>query len=134
MRYIDFTVQTLLILLGIFLLLLNMSYGEWPFSLLIVQMFLGPWQVFSSISGVVARGAAHKAKRFHLVASVLYFLVMVFANGIASTLGYQWSDATIMSYLIIPPWILALFYYRITWRIAFPNYKKNSNFLPHINF
>jgi len=134
MRYIDFTIQTLIMLFGIFIL--TASWGEpgWPSPIVVAQMFLGPWQVLSSVVGVAARSAAHKAKRIHLIASGLYFLVMVFANGMASTLNYEWSDTVIMSYLIIPPWILALYYYSITWRIAFPSHKKNSSFLPHINF
>ena len=97
-------------------------------------MFLGLWQVLSSVIGVLARNKAHKLKRVHLVASALYFLVMVFARELASALNYKLSDAIIMCYLIIPPWMLAFYYYRITWRIAFPTYKKNSSFLPHINF
>ena len=134
MRYIDFTIQTLIILFGIGILVATWGEPNWPIQLLLAQMFLGPWQVLSSIVGVLGRGAAHKLKRTHLVTSALYFLVIIMASWIGSMLNYEWREIIIAVYLILPPWILALYYYSITWRITFPSQRKDSSFLPHINF
>jgi heme A synthase len=134
MRYIDFAVQTLLILFGIGLLVFAASTEESYPVVLIAQLFLGPWQVISSIGSVSLRGNAYKFKIIHLIGSAVYFAVLFIAMWIGLKFNYHWNDETVMSYLIIPPWLLAFYYYRITWRIAFPIYKKSSSFLPHINF
>jgi hypothetical protein len=134
MRYVDFTVQTLLILLGLGLLIFTWRDSDWPSSLVVAQMFLGPWQVLSSIIGVAFRGAAHKRKRIHLLLSVLYFVILFSGLWIGSEYRYRWSDMMTSFYMFAVPWTLALYYYLITWRIVFPNNKKTSNFLPHINF
>jgi hypothetical protein len=134
MRYIDFTVQSLLILLGLGTLIFTWEDSAWPRDVLIVQLLLGPWQVLSSVIGVTLRSAAYKQKTRHLIASAIYIAVWIMAGRIGGMNNYVWNNAVIMSFLIIPPWILVFYCYRITWRITFPGYKRNGNFLSHINF
>lgn len=134
MRYVDFTVQTLLILLGLGLLVFTWGDSDWPSAMMAAQMFLGPWQVLSSIIGVAFRGAANKRKRIHLLLSALYFVILFGALWVGSEYQYRCSDVMTSFYMIALPWSLALYYYLITWRIVFPNNKKTSSFLPHINF
>lgn len=128
MKYIDLIIQTLIIAAGLFWIL-STSHSDSIFMILIIQMFLGPWQYLSSLVSSIARGRYRKAKGVHLILSTLY-LLMLFASPL------ELSDSTqlIVGFLIIPSWMLGIYYYVLSWKCVIRQANKQSKFLPHTSF
>jgi hypothetical protein len=126
MKYIDLFVQTILILLAIpFAVAATGTQGLINF--LVVQFFVGVWQVTSCfLSLVVHPKRDNRTKHAHLMLSFTLILMMIIAAHIHT--------GTAKFLLLGPPWILAVFYYSISWRNVFPRQKNRSKFLPHISF
>jgi hypothetical protein len=128
MKHLDFFIQTMLILLGLFLLLFSINDGG--VLILFAQLFLGPWQLISACCYIRFRTVLQKGRMLHLAISCLYLAILF----IAFRESFYLTKTFDLLIIIIPSWILAICYYIITWRITFPNTKKRSSFLPHLNF
>jgi hypothetical protein len=118
MKYIDTIGQTaLLFLTGMMVIAYSWS------GLMYGQLFIGIWQMISSIVSVIA-GTPHKSlRRIHLLLATTYLLLLY--------VGFITSHQFLL--LTVPPWTLALYYYGITWKWFLSNPKK-GNFLPNISF
>jgi hypothetical protein len=128
MKRLDFFVQTILILLGLFLFFFSINDGG--ALILLAQLLLGPWQLISACCYIRFRTVLQKERVLHLTISCLY-LALLFT---AFRESFYFTKTFDMLIIIIPSWILAICYYIITWRITFPNTKNRSSFLPHLNF
>lgn len=123
-RFIDLTGQTLFILLGIWCLVYHWGATGWPFQLLIVQLLLGPWQMVSCLAGLFSEDSNTKLQWTQLALVVVYFVVLAAAICIAPWIRNGYSDAMAAVYMVVIPWILAIYYYKVTWRLVFPDAKK----------
>lgn len=132
MRYIDFTIQSLIMAGGlIFVTGAVISKSDVFAAILIIQLYLGPWQFASSLMSVIARAPHFRARIIHLVVSVFYLLSLVATLNIGSGGAPQ---IAFKLYWIIPAWILGIYYYITTWQWALPKKTTGGKFLPHINF
>jgi hypothetical protein len=133
MKYLDFTVQTAILLLTI--LLLAVSYGEldWPIGILVAQLALGSCQYLSSVISVLVDAPFLKQKKIHLVVSTVY-LLLLYVGAQERFHGINFPAEVILPALTIPAWILGIYYYIITWRWTFPKTKRRGSFLPNLSF
>ena len=124
MKYIDFIGQALLLLATLILTFVFFGTG-----ILIGQFLLGIWQMISSGASVLSNAPFRKQKMIHLLCSFSYLalLATVYANS-------WWSTSAIAFVLMmVPAWILALYYFSVTWTWTFAE-KSRSKFLPNISF
>jgi len=133
MRYVDFAIQTSILLLTISLLAVSYGEHDWLLAVLYAQMALGPWQYISSLISVLARAPFFKQKRIHLIVSTVY-LLLLYLGAQENLHGINFPGEFILPALTIPAWILGLYYFSITWRWTFLTTKRRSSFLPHLNF
>lgn len=122
MKYIDLSIQTLIMLFALGLLIISVGGNEGIEVLLYAQLFLGPWQLLSSLVSIIARSPFYVNKRIHFFASILY-LIFLYAYGMQSIM-----------LLIIPSWTLGLLYYVLTWKWILIQTKKRGSFLPNLSF
>lgn len=137
MRYIDFAVQTLFLLAGFLSPVWVVTFDagtSWLLPVLAAQMYLGIWQMLSCLIALLAKKRAYAQKRIHFLISVSYLATLILAWWTGAEAFYNFDNSLFLVYLIAPAWMLAIYYYILTWRVAFAGYKKTSNFLPHINF
>jgi hypothetical protein len=126
MRYIDLLAQTILMLLGVTFAIVALYNGNTA-GLLLVQLIVGVWQLTSCFFSLLFYTRRdNRSRHLHLASSLIVIILLIIVSqihvGLANVL------------LLGPPWILAIYYYSITWRIVFPRYKNQSKFLPHISF
>lgn len=131
MKYIDFTLQTIILLLTA----AGFVYDPkaWVMCILYAQIVLGPWQYFSSLISVITRAPFFKQKRIHLIVSTIY-LLLLYLGTLKNVHGISFPDEAIFPAFTIPAWILALYYFAITCRWTFSKTKSGGNFLPHLSF
>lgn len=135
MRYIDLLVQSVILILAIVLTSLGIGKDDFWIALLFFQFLIGAWQLLSSVVSVLKHRSG-SPKKFHFTLSLIYLAILFVTTAILRMVAAdnslpEWLWRT---YLIGPPWILAIYHYMLTWRMMFSRYKKSSNFLPHINF
>lgn len=135
MKYIDFTIQSAIFTLGLgWIITMGItSNTDWLAGVLFLQMLLGPWQFTSSVISVLARGPYFKAKLIHLVVSTIYLLSLWVMLDMNKKL-IEIPGNIFQLFMIGPPWILAIYYYRITWKWVLQKRTGGGKFLPHINF
>jgi hypothetical protein len=133
MRYVDLTIQTLIMLFALGFLIYTYGEGDWPMSILIAQMILGPWQMTSSFVSIIAKADLWKSKRIHFLISCCY-LLFIYACVNVTIPELKPSGIIFGLLLTIPAWSLALFYYVITWSTVFPRKKNRGSFLPNLSF
>lgn len=124
MKYIDFIGQALLLVAT--LILTFMFFGT---GILLGQFLLGVWQMLSSVVSVLGNAPLRKKKAIHLVCSFSYLslLAIIYTNN-------WWSNTpTAFVLMMVPAWILAIYYFTVTWTWAFAE-KSRSKFLPNISF
>lgn len=115
MRKIDFIVQTFMIMLApIFLLAGIIGNPGMPLTeLLYAQLFIGPWQFFGSlitwIKNLKQPSSLFKSLiSIHLTASTIYlFLTLLLIDFISDGFFHIW--------ITVIPWLLALFYYVLSY-------------------
>jgi hypothetical protein len=128
MRKIDFIGQSVVLVAAAILLVSAAFHREMLYLFLYAQLFIGIWQYgstfFSFLSGVL------KYRRKY------FFLSSIYLGGLAAilSLGNLVPLKIFLVYFFIPPWWLALYYYRMTWRSFFISQRNSSGFLPHTNF
>lgn len=116
LNFIDLAVQTF-IMGAVVLVSLAIAFTGSVESIALVALygaiFLGPWQMVSSLITTVARGLYFKWRVIHLVSSIAYILVFLlgawYANGSDALI---FKIGGILSFMI--PLVLAVFYYYIT--------------------
>jgi hypothetical protein len=79
-------------------------------------IFLGPWQMVSSLISTIARGLYLRWRVIHLVSSTVYILVVSIAAGFGPSAP---ADILAMAAVVLGfgiPLVLGIFYYYITWK------------------
>jgi hypothetical protein len=124
MKYIDFIGQSVLLVAT---LILAVAFGG--SGILIGQLFLGAMQMLSSAVSILTHAPFRKKKLIHMISALIYLasLALIFASKIFA----QTPIAVIL--MMIPAWVLALYYYTITWNWALSETNR-SKFLPNISF
>jgi hypothetical protein len=118
LNIIDLAFQTF-ILGAVALLSLGIAFTGSLESMLMVAfygaIFLGPWQLVSSVITTISRGLYFKLRVIHLVSSLAYIvafsLLAAFPNGLMTN-GILPGIASVIGFFI--PLGLAVFYYYIT--------------------
>lgn len=134
MKYLDLTVQSVVLLLGVAAAITSLLMGDFngiAGPILYMQLFLGPWQYIGSLISVVVRAPLYKQKAIHLVVSSLYLLTLILIS--KSPVSDSLSGYVVVGGLTVPACALAIYYYTLTWRWARQR-SHNGKFLPHINF
>jgi hypothetical protein len=117
MKYLDIIGQTaILFLTG----MMAIAYS-WS-GLMYGQLFIGIWQMISSIVSVIAGTPNKNLRRIHLVVAATYLVLLY--------VGFTNHE---FFFLTVPPWMLAIYYYTITWKWFLTDPKKGK-FLPNISF
>lgn len=122
MKYIDFVIQTCIILFSASVLIITVENNTALTTLLIPQLVLGVWQMISSSVSVMFKMRAYQLKRWHLLFAVLYLVAVTSLPVVPLT------------FLMLPSWLLAAYYYAITGVKTFARRRKNGSFLPHLSF
>lgn len=134
-RYIDFSLQTLLFMASIVILVTAAFAPDTIGVIMIIQFFMGVWQVLSCVFSLIVYPHQNNSRRNHIVAAGLYMLSLFVFPALLNhhhvNIIPQW---LIFSYFTVPAWGLALYYYWITFTGAFPNRIKRGSFLPNISF
>lgn len=134
MKYLDLSVQSILLLLGAGGVITQVITGDWSGAggcILYMQLFLGPWQYASSLISVITRAPMLRQKKLHLIASSLYLIVVILISN--SPVSNNFPGYVVIPGLTVIPCTLAIYYYVQTWRWARQR-SHNGKFLPHINF
>jgi hypothetical protein len=134
MRYVDFTVQTLFIVVALAIVGGSFFMQDWLTLILLLQFMLGLWQLTSSFLSVIKKSGYYKLKEIHLILS-LGDIILILVIGVVYKvvdLGNAGS-LLIMPILFVIPWCLAMFYYWITLKCTFSNRRRGS-FLPNLSF
>lgn len=134
MKYVDFAFQTIILLLVLLSFMAGLAedgtLGAGGLASMYAAMLIGPWQLVSSALSLFAKAPYAKLKRIHLVLSFAYFAAMALLLGFLLPWTPEWLKNTI---LFVPPVILSLYYYFLTWIWVFQS-QARSKFLPHINY
>lgn len=134
-KYVDLIVQTLCIGLAVLLLLTALmghdpADTDWAMSVLYAQMILGPWQMLSSGISIFTWAPLRRMKIIHFVIAVGYILSLM----LLSSLEAVRSETFLNWFITIPAWILALYYYFLTWCWVTRANTRHGSFLPHLGF
>ena len=130
MRYIDFIIQTLAMLIGLSVFGYSIYDPRSLGLIFFVQMFLGPWQLMSSLVSVITKTPCWKLKVIHLLISIIYLLSIYLL--VKSDIWHVDSSNELL--LIIPAWLLAAFCYMSVWKEIFYKRKRKGSFLPNLSF
>lgn len=131
-RYIDLAGQTLLMIggLGCFAsALLDPRDGILAWAMLF-QAFLGAWQMIGCVISVFRSKNERERKITHLIFSSIYLATLF---GIVIVKSAMINGEGFWVFLIGLPWVLAIYYYLTTWRIAVPRYNSYTDFLPYLD-
>lgn len=133
MKYLDFAIQSIIIVFGILILIFSWEEPDWPLAVLYAQIMLGPWQMTSSIISIVAQAPLYRQKRFHLFIAILYLIGLYVYTDTDSTV-IPHSETIFSIIFTVPAWALGIFYYSLTCRWVFAGRRKKGNFLPNLSF
>jgi len=129
MRYLDFALQTVLMLGALGVLVVSAFYNDLISLIAVDQFFLGVWQVAGCVIYLAVDPANNDYRKTHVLISLSYVLSLLFLGGVLSDV----SKVLFAVYFFVPSWSLAIFYYFITFKTAFPR-NGRGKFLPHLSF
>jgi len=128
MKYIDFWVQSLILIVVLGILVAGVGGKDTVIMVLWMQLLLGPWQVTSSILSVGFRAPFFSLKAVHLIVSAIYLSILS-----VSPIRELPREASLLI-VMVPAWTLAIYYYVVTAIVAFYKPPRLSSFLPHTSF
>jgi hypothetical protein len=128
MKYIDFSVQSILFVAVLVVLIANIGGSDAVRVVLWMQLLVGPWQLLSSVISVGMRSRLYKLKTIHLIISALYLAVLFILP------FRRFTESTSMIILMVPAWTLAVYHYLLTTLATFQRPVRQSGFLPHTSF
>lgn len=129
MKYLDFSVQTLMLGCALMIVLLKYpSQTMYMDTILTCQFYTGLWQIASAIISVVLRTPLHDLKNNYLLMVVGYFMMMGLLSKILPVEYFGMVGG------IIIPWVYAIGYYAISLRALRSTSISGKGFLPHTSF
>jgi hypothetical protein len=133
MRYLNFSIQALLIATEIILALFAFTERDVISLFLIGQLILGIWQYGGSLVLFIMRsGDRHKLKPYLILSSCYLFLLSIFNYLFGTEKWFYGTDLNLLM-IIIPSWVLAGYYFFITFKRTFPK-RERGKFLRHVSF
>ncbi len=127
MKYIDFFAQSLMFVAVLIIMAAKIGENPAP-SMVSIQLIVGMWQLLSSFISVMLRTRMYKLKTIHLVVSGIYISILFIIP------FPELSRTVSLIILMVPAWILAVYYYSITCFATFQHRRRQSSFLPHTSF
>lgn len=122
LNIIDLVFQTFVLGIALLLSLVSIfagSFGSIGVVALYTGIFIGPWQMVSSLITTIARGLYFRLRLIHLVSSIVYIVgvivVAILVESSSSQFEGPWRDVTAVFGFLVPA-ILAFFYYYITYK------------------
>ena len=128
MKYIDFSVQSILFVAVLVIIITSLGGSDTLLLILWMQLFVGPWQLLSSLISVATRSFKHKLKAIHLAISAVYLMCLFLWP------FREFSETTTRIVFMVPAWMLAVYYYILTTLTTFQTTRRQSSFLPHTSF
>jgi hypothetical protein len=122
----DLAIQSGLFIWALYILSRFLLTDSDPFAILIVQFFLGCWQMFSAFISILTRRPLMKLRIIHFCSALVY-LTLLFLIVKENTSYYA-------LFLFGPSWSLATLYLYISAGSVFKTRTKQSAFLPHSSF
>lgn len=111
MKTTDVIIQSLFLLTAIGLLIYSAWETEAFMMIMILQFWLGAWQILSfliSLLSIKRFSESIKAGYIYYAATVFIYMVIGFAGSLIRI-----DETYTMLYLFGPPWLIALYYYRL---------------------
>ena len=127
MKYIDFFAQSVMFVAVLIIIAAKIGENPAP-SMRSMQLIVGTWQLLSSLISVGLRTRMYKLKTIHLVVSGIYVSILFIIP------FPELSRTVSLIILMVPAWILAVYYYAITCFATFQQKHRQSSFLPHTSF
>ncbi|HYG02526.1 MAG TPA: hypothetical protein VD927_08770 [Chryseosolibacter sp.] len=127
MRKLDFYFQSFLLAAAVAALAALLADNSAGFFLFVIQFFVGCWQMISAFISLLARSSLRMLRVIHLSLAIAYLLFVYVVSVAVPALTI---DSTLMFGVA---WLLAVFYYFITWKSTFRKSGKGP-FLPHLSF
>jgi hypothetical protein len=133
MRYLNLSIQALLIATEIILALFAFTEPDVISLFLIVHLILGIWQYGGALVLFILKSDyRHKLKSYLIFSSCYLFLLIIFNYLFGTEKWFYETDFNLLV-ITIPPCFIAGYYFIITFRISFPQ-KENGKFLRHVSF
>ena len=124
--YANLGIQSALIAWATFMV----AADPWPkyvAGILFVQLALGVYQMSASLWSIAFHRPRTRGMRAHFILSTIYLISL-------ATLGAVEVEKNVLRlYLILPSWMLGIYYYYLSWNIRVGN-NKRSKFLPNLGF
>jgi hypothetical protein len=126
-KYVDLAIQTFLLVLAVFSLLECIKSSD-AAQILGIQLIVGIYQILSSLCSILfAPSEVPKRKLFHFTVSIVYLV------SLAVITQFPLDGLLLQTYLIVPSWTLAIYYYVVSFNFKV-NSGKRSKFLPNLGF
>jgi hypothetical protein len=126
-KYADLTIQSLLVILAL-VFLINSFWSSDVWMILVIQLFVGVYQMISGFTSIVFSWSDLPRKKvFHFAIAIVYLVSLAVMKNLPL------NGRFLQLYLFVPPWILAIYYYVISFNIKFFK-RKRSKFLPNLGF
>jgi len=128
MKYIDFSVQSILFVAVLVVIMANIVGNDAVRVVVWMQLLVGTWQLLSSVISVGMRSRLYKLKAIHLIICALYLAVLFILP------FRRFTASTTLIVLMAPAWTLAIYYYMVTSLATFQRPSRQGSFLPHTSF
>ena len=123
-RYIDVTIQSILIVFAVGFLI--GASGKIEVQFLTVQLLFGAYQMTFGFFYLLALRGASRPRLFHFVTGLLWIAFLAVNSSI--------DNKTLAQFLmVVPSWCLGFYYYYISIR-GILNPPNRGKFLPHLSF
>lgn len=133
MKSIDFLIQTAVLLATLVLALAGFADRSMWLFVMLAQLFIGFWQYVGGIVWLIAYPKI-KSRRIYIVVATAYLIVLFLGAEYYNMINRFSHNIWYGAYVFGLPWLLAIYYYVITWRSVILKSGKLSKFLPHISF
>jgi hypothetical protein len=131
MRYIDWIVQSVLLVLGFLAVIAMLAGHESIMPFILAELILSIWQYLGCLMTRTTHIYLRRLRAVYLQLSTTYLVLLLFSITIPAPTVVPGTLYYVYAFVI--PWCLAIFYYVITWRSAFRK-KQRGSFLPHLSF
>lgn len=141
LKTIDFAGQSFIFggyLIGsVFVLIAEQRWDSLGMTTLMAMLCLGWWQMIAALILLVFRAPNRKQRLIHFLTAVVYLAILSIGAKLSNSIKVDnvsyFMRALVMTLVSVPPLVLAIFYYTITWRWMFPRHS-TGKFLPHTSF
>jgi hypothetical protein len=109
------------------------GFGAIGYIGLLCQLFMGCWQMVSAVLFLLLGAEPLWFRKTHFISAFMCLALISLSAWLEHESDSITTDFLFLVFGVIVPWLLAIFYYSITWRWMFPK-RHNGKFLSHISF